>query len=253
VAAKQKGRVSIIFQKLKASAWRIFVPDATQSPGWDVIVRHYEQCFAAHGASPRGVNWPNGLDLATRFGVMLELLAEAPKESVVLDLGCGPGLLLDYLAAMNPAGRDRYLGIDLSPAMIEAARARWPQHRFECRDILTTPLPDQSVDVVIINGVLTERVSLSVEAMTTLAQALVSAAFRAARVGIAFNAMNAHVDWQRGDLFHWGFDALAAFLKSEVSRHYEFRADYGLYEYICLVRHQPRRPVAPKNEAWWVR
>jgi len=42
-------------------------------------------------------------------------------------------------------------------------------------------------DVVIMNGVLTARLSLSVEAMTGTAEALVSAAFRVARVGIAFN------------------------------------------------------------------
>ena len=94
--------------------------------------------------------------------------------------------------------------------------ARWPTHDFSCRDILTAPLAEQSVDIVIMNGVLTERVSLSVDEMTALAEALVAAAFRVARVGIAFNVMNAHVDWQRDDLFYWPFDALADFLKREV-------------------------------------
>ena len=221
--------------------------------GWDPIVRHYEQCLKTHGVSPRGVDWPDGAGLATRFGVMLELLPNLREPLVLLDLGCGPGLLLDYLAAVNQSGNVHYQGVDLSPIMIEAARSRWPQHQFECRDILKTPLPDQSVDLVIMNGVLTERVSLSVEAMTALAQSLVAAAFRAARVGIAFNVMNTHVDWQRDDLFHWSFDALAAFLKRDVSRHYEFRANYGLYEYTCFVRRQPRRPEAPKAVSWWTR
>ena len=67
--------------------------------------------------------------------------------------------------------------------------------------MLATPMPKQSVDIVIMNGVLTERISLSVEAMTAMAKALVAAAFRVARVGIAFNVMNAHVDWERADLF----------------------------------------------------
>ena len=223
-------------------------------PGWNVIVRHYEECLAKHGATPRGVDWPNGADLAARFGIMLELLAEArERQPALLDLGCGPGLVLDYLAAAGGLDRVRYHGIDLSSAMIDAARARWPAHEFSCRDILAAPLPDQSVDVVIMNGVLTERVSLSVDAMTQLAESLVEAAFRAARVGIAFNAMNAHVDRLRDDLFHWPFDALASFLKRKVSRHYSFRADYGLYEYTCFVRREPRRPDAPKADEWWTR
>jgi SAM-dependent methyltransferase len=219
--------------------------------GWGAIVRHYEKCLAKHGVSLAGVDWPNGLDLSARFGVMLEIMAEAGERPELLDLGCGPGFVLDYLAATGGADRVRYHGIDLSNAMIDVARARWPMHDFSCRDIVAMPLPEQSVDVVIMNGVLTERVSLTVEAMTKLAQALVAAAFRVARIGIAFNVMNAHVDWQRDDLFHWPFDALADFLKREVSRNYAFRADYGLHEYTCFVRRRPRRPASPEAETWW--
>jgi SAM-dependent methyltransferase len=226
-------------------------PRAPQADGWNVIVRHYEQCLARHSATPRGVDWPNGADLAARFGVMLELLAQTSGRPALLDLGCGPGLLLDYLAATGGVDRVRYRGIDLSSAMIDAARVRWPMHEFECRDIVAAPLPEQSVDIVIMNGVLTERISLSVEAMTAMAKSLVAAAFRIARVGIAFNVMNAHVDWERADLFHWRFDALADFLTREVSRHYAFRADYGLYEYTCLVRRKPDRAPPPSAAGWW--
>lgn len=232
--------------------------DARSSPvadvgEWDVIVRHYEDCLAKHGVTPRGVDWPSGADLATRFGVMLELLAEAGDRPSLLDLGCGPGFLLDYMAANGIADRVAYHGVDLSQPMIDAARARWPTHDFSRRDILASPLPDRSIDVVIMNGVLTERVSLSVESMTKLAESLVASAFRLARVGIAFNVMSAHVDWERDDLFHWPFDAVASFLKREVSKHYAFRADYGLYEYTCFVRREPWRVGLPATPEWWLR
>lgn len=220
--------------------------------GWHVLVEHYEQCLRKHGATPAGADWPNGADLATRFGIMLEPLAEAGERPQLLDLGCGPGLLLDFLAATGAADRISYHGIDLSSRMIEVARQRWPRHEFSCRDIIAAPLPEQSVDVVIMNGVLTERVALNVTAMAALAEALIAAAFRVARVGIAFNVMNAHVDWQRDDLFHWPFDALAGFLHRHVSRYYELQAGYGLYEYTCIVRRQPRRPAGPSATKWWI-
>jgi SAM-dependent methyltransferase len=224
---------------------------ATGEASWEPIVRHYESCLAQHGTSPKGVDWPNANDLAARFGIMLELI-EGIERPALLDVGCGPGLLVDYLTATDAIDRVDYEGIDLSEAMIAAARTRWPGQRFACRDIIKQPLAEQSVDIVIMNGVLTERISLTVEAMTSLAQALVLAAFRCARIGIAFNVMSAHVDWQRDDLFHWPYDDLAAFLKREVSRHYSLRADYGLYEYTCFVRREPRRADAPTDEAWWV-
>ena len=204
-----------------------------------------------YGPTLRGVDWPSGADLATRFGVMLTLLEETGERPSLLDLGCGPGFLLDYLAATGRLDQVRYQGIDLSAPMIDAARARWPNHEFSCRDIVAAPLAEQSVDVVVMNGVLTERVVLGVEAMTTIAETLVKAAFRAARVGIAFNVMNAHVDWQRDDLFHLSFDALAAFLKRDVTRYYAFRADYGLYEYTCFAWRRPKRRAAPELEDLW--
>ena len=106
--------------------------------------------------------------------------------------------------------------------------------------MLKNPLPTQSVDYVVMNGVLTEKRELSFEAMEDFAQAMIRTAFAACRKGIAYNVMSAHVDWERADLFHWPFDRASAFLRAEVSRNYAFRADYGLYEYTTYVYREPR-------------
>src|SRR5262245_29830409 len=218
---------------------------------WSALVTHYERCFERHGATPQGVDWPNATDLAVRFHTLLGLLGGAAAEPppVLLDLGCGPGLLLDYLSATGHLEMVEYHGIDLSPAMVTAARARWPDRDISCRDVVRDPLPEQSVDYVIMNGVLTEKQTLSHEVMAGIAKQLIVAAFTAARVGIAFNAMSHHVDWQRRELFHWAFDELSAFLRERVSRPYAFRSDYGLFEYTAFVWRAPRRPP-PLADGW---
>jgi len=221
--------------------------------GFDVLVQHYEECLDRHGATPKGVDWPTGHDLEARFGAMLGILDRTTERPVLLDLGCGPGLLVDYLAAQDRLGTVAYRGIDLSPRMIDAAKERWPDQDFTCRDILADPLPEGSVDFIAMNGVLTERRSLSQARMIDLAQTLIEAAFKTARRGIVFNVMNSHVDWERDDLFYWPFDELAAFLKRSVSRHYQFRADYGLYEYMVFVHHDARRPTPIEPTEWWKR
>jgi SAM-dependent methyltransferase len=129
------------------------------SSAWNPIVQHYEQCLSRHGISPAGVDWPNGADLAARFGVMFELLDDSSECYSLLDIGCGTGFALDYLAATGDADRVQYHGIDLSQAMLDAARKRWHTHEFSCRNIVTNPMPERSVDVAIMNGVLTERVA----------------------------------------------------------------------------------------------
>jgi SAM-dependent methyltransferase len=219
---------------------------------WSTLVTHYERCLDQYGATPRGVDWPSVPDLEVRFDTLLSLLDGSPTEPrpVLLDLGCGPGLLLDYLRATDRLDSVDYRGIDLSPAMVDAARARWPGQDICCRDVIADPLVPGSVDFVIMNGVLTEKQTLSHDVMVEIAQELIVAAFDAARVGIAFNAMSRHVDWERPELFHWGFDDLSAFLRERVSRHYAFRSDYGLYEHTTFVWRTPRRPP-PLAAGWW--
>jgi hypothetical protein len=56
-------------------------------------------------------------------------------------------------------------------------------------------------------------------------------------VGVAFNVMSKHVDWERDDLFHVPFDEIAAFLFANVTRNMVLRADYGLYEYTVYAYH----------------
>ena len=77
---------------------------------------------------------------------------------VVVDLGCGGGL--DVLLAAKRVGPDgKAIGIDMTPAMIERARAGAAQVgadnvEFHLAQIDQLPLPDASVDCVISNCVI---------------------------------------------------------------------------------------------------
>jgi len=224
------------------------------SSDWLPLQHHYERCLARAGATPAGVDWPNGRDLEERFNVQLQVLGAVPAGAalpMLLDLGCGPGLLLDYLDATGRANAVNYQGIDISPAMIDLGSRRWPGKSFQARDIVADPLLPDSVDVVIMNGVLTERQSIPRERMVMMAEALLRVAFGAARYGIAFNVMSHHVDWERDELFHWSFDEVAAFLKRDLTRHFAFRADYGLYEYTAFAWRHPQRLLHSAGGEWW--
>lgn len=69
----------------------------------------------------------------------------------VIDLGCGPGNSTEMLAARYPLARAR--GIDSSPDMIEAARARLPDLDFAVEDLSTWTDPGP-FDVILANAVL---------------------------------------------------------------------------------------------------
>lgn len=83
----------------------------------------------------------------------------------VLELGCGNGWLLDQLAPSEG------VGVDFSPAMIERARAAYPQHRFVVGDIEDATLIDflagfPAFDVVL----LADTIGQLEDVQTTLSQ-----------------------------------------------------------------------------------
>jgi arsenite methyltransferase len=86
------------------------------------------------------------------------VLGDIDKDDTVLDLGCGAGT--DLLIAAQMAGSSgRAIGIDLTPSMVERARqsaAEMGLDNVEVHEglIELLPLPDESVDVVISNGVI---------------------------------------------------------------------------------------------------
>lgn len=65
------------------------------------------------------------------------LAAEGATEGLVVDLGCGTGILAE---TVSDAGYD-VLGIDISPAMIALARERVPEARFRCESLLVAEIP----------------------------------------------------------------------------------------------------------------
>jgi len=86
------------------------------------------------------------------------LLGRIEPGAVVLDLGCGAGTDLLIAAQMAGAG-GRVIGVDMTAAMLERARASADAmglESVELREALIEALPveDGSVDVVISNGVI---------------------------------------------------------------------------------------------------
>ena len=203
------------------------------------IYRHYESKFEAFGPNAKGMDWPDEADLVRRFEVMLRPSVEFSQvygvPPRILDLGCGVGLFYDFLQDRREDFADLYRGIDISPLMIDAAKALRPAASFQCVDILDHTDFIQSCDVVFMNGVLTEKISLSQKEMTDFATSLISRAWELSEYALCFNVMSKHVDWEREDLFHWSFDELYQFLKEKISPHVVIRSDYGLYEYTAYV------------------
>jgi SAM-dependent methyltransferase len=100
---------------------------------------------------------PGGANLGLGCGAPVALLDPRPGE-VVLDLGSGGGLDA-FLAASRVGGTGKVIGVDMTPEMIErarasAARAGLAQVEFRQGRLEELPVDDGSVDAVTSNCVI---------------------------------------------------------------------------------------------------
>src|SRR2546426_546649 len=101
-------------------------------------------------AIPEGANL--GLGCGNPIG-----LAEPRRGETVLDLGSGAGVDA-FLAAREVGPEGRVIGVDMTPAMIDRARANaskggYANVEFRLGEIEHLPVPDASVDLIVSNCV----------------------------------------------------------------------------------------------------
>jgi len=99
---------------------------------------------------------PDGANLGLGCGNPLDLAAVQAGETV-LDLGSGAGIDV-FLAARETGPTGRVLGVDMTPAMIDRARATatrsgFTNVEFRLGEIEHLPVADDSIDVIISNCV----------------------------------------------------------------------------------------------------
>ena len=84
----------------------------TISTKYDELSRNYEEVYNSVGW-PDPVQWA---EQAIEYGFT--------KEKEVLDMGCGTGLVIDYLKEKTGADTIKVIGIDASEGMIKKAKAK---------------------------------------------------------------------------------------------------------------------------------
>ena len=99
---------------------------------------------------------PEGANLGLGCGNPIAL-AKPKRGETVLDLGSGAGVDA-FLAAREVGAEGRVIGVDMTPAMIDRARANAAQGgyanvEFRLGEIEHLPVPDASVDVIVSNCV----------------------------------------------------------------------------------------------------
>jgi SAM-dependent methyltransferase len=198
--------------------------------GLGEIGRYYSGKLAAHGASPRGVDWNSSAAQQLRFR-QLARICDAEARFSLNDIGCGYGALLDHLCGL---GKEcDYLGVDISEAMIAKAGALHPGCRFAVGE-----RAGRVADYSVASGIFSVRLSAGDDAWLAHILRTLDQLDAESRRGFAFNCLTRYSDpdLMRQDLYYADPARLFEHCKTRFSRNVALLHDYGLYEFTMLVR-----------------
>lgn len=195
---------------------------------------YYEDKIRTHGARPQGVDWGHPQAQRLRFEQFLQLIPAATRgqRPSVNDLGCGYGALLDYL--QEQCLETDYLGIDLVPAMVDAARS---QHNGRGRFAVGSACP-RVADYAFASGLFNVRGTTPEPEWRAFILGVLDDLHRHSRLGFAFNCLTSYSDAgrMRAGLYYgdplWFFD----WCKRNCTRNVALLHDYDLYDFTIIVR-----------------
>jgi SAM-dependent methyltransferase len=195
---------------------------------------YYAKCFSEHGPNPRGVDWHDGQSLALHYDKMLALIEghETSSRVSLLDIGCGFGGLLDH--AKSKSVVLEYTGIDIVQAMVEHGQNRHPDATFATGSVFDFN-PERPFDYVVCNGVLTEKLDVSIRAFDEFARRMIRRMFELCARGIAFNLMTTHVNFTAPNLFYKNPLETIAFCTAELSPKFRIDHSYPHFDYTVYV------------------
>ncbi len=198
------------------------------------VADYYDAKLAEHGATPRGVDWRDRETHALRHAQFWRLLEGEPEASVI-DLGCGYG---DFLTMLRARGhRGRYLGCDIAPGMIAAARRLHGEGADRAWEVGAAPT--RSADYAIASGIMNVRRGADENDWRRYVETLIATLARCSTRGFGFNMLSLYsdADKRRADLHYADPVGIFADCLRLYGRHVAILQDYGLWEFTVLVRH----------------
>ena len=200
------------------------------------IAHYYTGKIERHGPTPAGVDWPEARSQELRFAQLLRVCDFDVRFSLA-DIGCGYGALLGYVERTRPHALIDYLGVDVSQAMIDAAKKLW-RDKQHAEFQLGSGSP-RRVDYSVASGIFNVRIDEPMRLWQRFVAETLRAMAATSRNGFAVNFLR---PLPRGtdtvpELYRPAPARWADFCEAELGCRVELVADYGLGEVTLLARH----------------
>jgi SAM-dependent methyltransferase len=196
------------------------------------IQNYYTTSIKSHGISAKGVDWNESEGQISRYRQLLKV-TEGAEVFSILDYGCGYGALVSILKGLNV--NFNYLGLDISPLMIQAAINSNSHHeniKFEEASEISI-----ASDFVVASGVFSVKLSSSQKSWKKYIHNTLDSFNEFSNKGFAFNCLSSYSDTDKRASKLYYADPLELFdlCKKKYSDNVSLIHNYGLYEFTILV------------------
>jgi len=197
-------------------------------------IDYFEDLLSKHGDSYLALDWNSPQSQRLRFEVLREIFIYGRKAHniSVLDLGCGFGDLFGFFKVEKLLKNHKihYTGYDIAPKIIQLAKKKYSDARFEVKDILQDRhVP--SFDYVFASGIFNIRTNDVVSHLEQVKNMLLRM-YDLANCGIAVNFLSEGAlpladpqDVNSGQYFYFKPEEILNFARFVCSR-YVLRHDY---------------------------
>lgn len=117
----------------------------------NIMIKRYNKRFEKYGLEAKTLGWSCKEDQFTRFEVATRYIDFWGKS--ILDIGCGFADFYEFLIN-NDIKIKKYKGIDINNKLIEVARKRFPENKYEVRNILLNNYCISQSDIITLFGLL---------------------------------------------------------------------------------------------------
>jgi len=156
------------------------------------MIKYYEDLYEKYGYDHRSLDWKDPVGQRLRYSVLFDVVRYCEKQAnfSMLDAGSGLGHFYGYLKEHGALGKLKadYTGYDISPRLVEAARGKYPEAKFEVKDILDGYFT-KKFDYVFSCGVFNVRLS-SVYEHDAFVKEMIMRMYECCNAAAAFNFLS---------------------------------------------------------------
>lgn len=165
------------------------------------LVDKYNENLKKFGPNNSAVGWKSG-KVEERFNLLME---DIHDYKTVLDIGCGIGLLNEYLKNKNI----NYTGLDINSEFINFCKKKFPNSQFILENELI-PKFNKKMDVVVLSGLLNTPLKNN----TDFTRRILKKSIELSNKFITFNFLSLDVDYKDKKLNYTSTSEIINFLES---------------------------------------